>query len=123
MQMWKGLKMADVLEFSLVLRTREIVLKDEDDLKSNYTLKELIGEGRDVWLEFVRSRMTVRDGKVQDVSSLKGLQAELVSMCLFDSNDMPVGREAIQKYPAHVLTALFETAQELSDLNEEPKNV
>ena len=127
--------MIGTLEFSLKLKSRPVVLIEVDDTKSNCTLCEFDGEGRDAWFDFVQSRMNVSGttGKSEDVKveikegrDMKGFQAKLLSLCLHNPDGNLFTEDVIQKFPSTVLSGLFDAAQKINGLTleeqEEAKN-
>ena len=111
----------DNLEFSLKLKEQGVKITTPNGNVKNYVLKELTGEQRDSFLNMMASRLVMKDGKVQSLSSFDGLQASLVAECLYDEKGESIDKDIIQKYPAQVLASLFKAAQELSgmDISEE----
>lgn len=106
------------LTLSLKRNTLPVTLTDDDGIEKNYELRELSGADRDRYLTDMSKRMSYgKDGKAQGISNFDGLQARLVSMSLYDSEGKQVPFDQIQSFPAKVLSALFDAAQELSALN------
>lgn len=105
----------DTLTFSLTLKTLPVKLDD-----NKYTLKELTGDGRDDHLEGMKDRMKFNDaGKAVGLNSIKGIQAGLLALCLFDSNDKLVEQDIIITWPASVISKLHDAAQKLSALDKD----
>lgn len=107
------------LEFSLDLQSEPVTLT-KDGEKESYVLKEMTGQQRDQYLTSLSKRVsTGKDGKAT-VSNFEGLQAELLTRCLFVvSTNEPAAREVIQSFPASVQSKLFEAAQSLNGLDKE----
>ncbi len=98
-------------KYSLELKQETIDLGGE-----TYTLKEMSGAVRDQYTQEFSNRMTTSaDGKTT-IKNYNGLQAKLVSFCLFDKDDKPVSEEAISKWPASTVEALFHDAQMISGI-------
>jgi len=108
--------MSKALEFSLVLPFNPVILTDNDGTPRNYILSGFNGERRDEWFDFVNERMG--EGKTK---KFKGVQSKLVSMCLLDSEGKQVPETEISKFPATVLNALFEAAQDINGLSDNAK--
>jgi len=108
--------MDKVLDFSLVLPFNPVTLTDKDGIVNNYTLSGFDGEKRDEWFDFVNARMG--EGKTK---KFKGVQSKLVGMCLLDSEGKQVPEAIISKFPATVLNALFEAAQDINGLSDSAK--
>lgn len=111
--------MTDTLSFSLEREEIPVRVGDVD-----YVLIELDGKERDRYLQDVGKRIrTNREGNAAGVKNFDGMQAFLVSLSLKkeagggDREDVPV--TTIQKWPAKVVSALFDKARELSALGKE----
>jgi len=104
------------LEFSLILPFNPVTLTDKDGIPKNYTLSGFDGQRRDEWFDFVNERM----GEGKD-KKFTGVQSKLVSMCLLDSEGKQVLEATVSKFPAIVLNALFEAAQDINGLSEKAK--
>jgi len=106
------------LKFSLKLKEVSVELTDSSGVAKKYILRELSGEARDTFLDNVGSRVQYdAEGKFRSLSSLKGLQSGLLTLCLFDDQKKAVEPKTLDKYPATVLAKLFEVAQTLSALD------
>ena len=108
----------DTLKFSLDRIEKPVEINGE-----TFTLVELDGRERDRYLTSLTRRVrTDKSGDVSGVKDFDGLQASLVSASLYrgtgDSREH-VPTAEIQKWPARVVSALFDAAKELSALNEE----
>jgi len=108
--------MRETLNFSLILPFNPVTLTDKDGTPKNYTLSGFDGQKRDEWFDFVNERMG--EGKVKKFA---GVQSKLVSMCLLDSEGKRVPEDIVSKFPAVVLSALFEAAQDINGLSEKAK--
>jgi len=104
------------LKFTLKLKEVPVDIVDIDGQEKVYILQELTGAQRDIFLNEMGERLKYTGGKAQGLTNYEGLQAGLVSLCLFDDKKEPVKKEVIQSYPASVLSSLFDAAQELSGL-------
>ena len=105
-------------KFSLKRKIEEIVISDEDDREVTYELIEMSAANRDAYLQKLSSRIkTGPDGKPQGVSNFEGLQAELLGQCL-TKKGKPVDSKEIQGWPAGVVTAIYNMAQEMNRLSE-----
>lgn len=120
------------LEFSLKLKSIPVVLEDTTGNKGDFTLIEMDGEGVDKWHGFVQEKLNLAPESNEDGSikvkvksdtnlDLTGMESKLLSMCLFDSKNVLVPEGVIQKFPAHVRTALFDAAQKINGLDVESK--
>ena len=108
--------MSKALDFSLVLPFNPVTLTDKDGVPKNYVLSGFDGQRRDEWFDFVNERMG--EGKTKKFT---GVQSKLVSMCLLDSEGKQVPEAEVSKFPAVVLSALFDAAQDINGLSEKAK--
>ncbi len=107
----------ETLKFSVKLKSVPVIIEDNADVEHKFTMKELTGKERAVYLGEMGSKMTFDDaGKPTGLSSFEGLQSGLLALCLFDENEKPVEKDVLESYPAGVLSSLFAAAQELSGL-------
>lgn len=111
----------DPLVFALELEERPVSIAGEP-----YVLIELDGRDRDKYLNSLGSRVkTAPNGKSAGIKNFDGLQATLIVMSLrkIEGDERnPVKLETIQKWPARVVTALFNAARDLSALNEDDED-
>lgn len=109
--------MTKVLEFDLTLNEYPVKLKDKDGNVKEYILREMDGKARDAYLTNMSGRMTVKaDGKTT-VSNFNGLQASLITRCLFDKEGKQVPDTEIQSWPSRVQTLIHKECQEICGLN------
>lgn len=114
--------MQEVLKFNLTREEIPVVLVDKDGVERKYVLREMLGRDRDAYLTQMSKKMKFNDkGKVCGISSFDGLNAQLLSRCLYDENDEAVDIETIQDLPSRVQSDLFKTAQKMNALDEEGK--
>ncbi len=106
------------LKFSTVLKEVPVKITGPDGKEKDYTLRELTGKLRDLFLNDMGARVKLTAGVVESISNFVGLQSGLLALCLFNENDKPVPADEIESYPATVVAKLFEVAQELSGLDE-----
>jgi hypothetical protein len=85
-----------------------------------YTLREASGGAacryRNALIECTRLGP---EGKPTHLKGIASIEPLLVSLCLFDSNNKRVPVQVIEGWPARVQKALFNKAQEISELNED----
>lgn len=93
-----------------------------------YQLREMTAAARDAYLDRQSGRLKLVDGKPSGIVKMSGLQADLISCCLFDSTGKNVSIEEVQTWPSQMVTDIFKQAQKLNGLNLEegegvtPKN-
>jgi len=106
------------LRFRLVVGTLPVVLEGEDGKETHYEIREMMASARDKYLDQLGDRMKVDSaGKMSGIRKFDGLQASLLCQCLFDAEGHLVPKEVIQKWPAGVVSGLFDEAQKLNKLS------
>jgi len=107
----------DKLEFNLSLKEMPVEIVDTTGAKKQYILKELSGQARDTFLTDMAKRCNFGpSGRVQNIKNFQGLQAGLLSLCLYDEQSVLIKKDVLQTFPSSVLSGLFEAAQTLSSL-------
>jgi hypothetical protein len=105
------------LSFSLVKKELPVTLETASGSKTIY-LRELSGKDRDAYLKILGAKMRFDDeGKPQGLKSFDGLHIPLVSLSLYSEDGKRVPTSEIEEYPAAVVEALFDAAQDLSAIN------
>jgi hypothetical protein len=107
------------LVLSLDLAEQEITITKKDGEGKKYVLRELTSKQKSQYLNSMRDKITFTDGKVSGVKDFDGLEACLLTRCLYTEESKLVTTAILQEFPARVVKKLFETAQILSALNEE----
>lgn len=110
----------DVLSFSLERAERPVKIHvPETDETLTYTLREMTGQSRDAYLNFMAGRMRHdQSGKPSGIKNFDGMQADLIARCLFDPDKKRVDPKTISRWPSKVQQALFEVCQEMNGLDE-----
>lgn len=94
------------------------VLMDTGDGEREWTLKELTGEQRNVFLDEMKDRTIIgADGKPSGFKSFEGLQSGLLALCLYDENGKLIKKDVLEKMPSSAQQALFDSAQKLSGMD------
>lgn len=118
----------DKNKYSLKRKVTHISIENEDGQgATEYELREMPAGVRDGYLDRLNSRVRIVDGKSAGVAKFQGLQADLISSCLFAADGKNVTAEEIQKWPAGMVADIFKQAQDLNQLGKEdeaspPKN-
>jgi len=87
-----------------------------------YIFVELSGEERDSYLNDIGGRMRTENGKPAGIKNFNGMHAFLISLslkCVETGEPVPVNVKEIQKWPARLVSKLFDSAKKLSALDEE----
>lgn len=110
--------MSTAHKFSLVTTCVAIALADDAGNEQTYQLREMTAAQRDVYLDGISSRMRLGpDGKSVGIKKFDGMQADLLSLCLFGPDGKLVPTAEIQKWPSSVVGQLFSLAQEINRLD------
>lgn len=94
--------------------------------KLELELREMTSAERDAHMDYSKANLDFQsDGKVRGLKKFDGVQAALISRCLFykgKEDRVPVAE--IQKWPARTVQALFDAARGLNglDIEDEAKS-
>lgn len=106
-----------MIKLELVAAIVPVSLGDKE-----YELREMSAANRDAYLDGLKDRVQIDGNGKFNVTKFEGMHADLLSRCLVSKPDnAAVKKETIQKWPARVVTALYEEAQKLNGLNQDPK--
>ena len=113
----------EIMRLPAFLKSVPIELEQKDGTVKSYTLKELTGEDRDIYLDSMKDRFKYSpDGNVSAVTNFKGLHNSLLKMGLVDDETGKlVTEEELKKLPSTTTTALFDEATKLSALDKDAK--
>ena len=107
----------------LTYNEEPIKIKHQDGTVHQYMLREVDGEGREMYLNSLAVRMkTGADGKPTGIRDFKGMSSALITRCLFDEDDKAVPAKTIQNWPASVVKKLYEKAQRISALDDKAED-
>jgi len=109
------------LQFDLK-RKEETVVLENGDKKTEYVLRELSGKDRDFYLSKMSEKMRYEKGKPAGLKNFDGLQALLINLHLHTMDDVRVSVQEIQKFPASVVSGLFDACQSISSLGDEDED-
>lgn len=86
-----------------------------------YTLRELTGIQRDLWINKAVAAGEAADGekKTRDFSNL---QASLIAACVYDENDKPFTVDEVAEWPASTQKKLFDKCQEMNGLDDKAED-
>ena len=105
------------IEVRLIRKVKKVKIIDETGTERNCTMKEMVGPDRDTWLNFAQKRTVTQNGQPVGMSEYKGMQAKLISFCLFDEEDKKFKEDAIDKWPVTAKDILFNLAQRMNGLD------
>ena len=114
---------AEVMKLTAIVKTIPVELEQEGGAVKSYTLRELTGDQRDVYLDSMKDRFKLSaSGEVSAVTNFKGLHNSLLKLCLIDDETgKVVSEEELKKLPSTTTTALFDAATKLSALDKDAK--
>ena len=111
-----------VLGLASYLETIPVVLTDKDGVEKKYSLKELVGNARNLYLDTVKDRVIVdSEGEAIGMKTFKGMQSDLLSKCFYDSEDKLVSLDSIEDLPSSTQLTLYTEARILSALDTKEK--
>ena len=100
-------------------RKSSLVELGEGESTRKLELREMTAADRDKYLEDLSRRVRIDgSGKPAGVKDFNGMQAALLTRCLYEG-DKQVPMSEIQEWPAGTVTQLFQEAQKLNHLNQE----
>jgi len=108
-------------------RVKEMVtLETAEGQTEQFEIFEMTAAIRDVYLDTLTQRVTLDpSGRPTSVKKFKGMQADLLVLCLKRKNGVELTVDEIQGWPSSVVAQLYELAQrvnQLSKTDETPKN-
>lgn len=96
-----------------------VVLEDVGGKTHTYELREMTAAQRDGYLDRLSARMGKDEEGKRALTKYEGLQADLISSCLFNEEGKAVEKDIIQTWPAAAVDQLFKEAQKLNRLDGE----
>ena len=106
-------------KYSLKRKELHISLEKAEGGTEELKMVEMDAATRDGYLDRLGKRIKVGpDGKSAGVSKFEGLQADLISSCLY-RGDVKVSQAEVQLWPASVVAGIFKEAQDLNRLGTE----
>lgn len=103
------------LKFNLKSSSVPVTLTDAEGKELVMDMREMNAYNRDLYLDQLATRLRLdAQGNPAGVKKFDGMQASLLSLCLFDADGKKVPEAEIQKWPASVVSQLFEAAQEMN---------
>jgi hypothetical protein len=103
---------------SLKRAQTEVDIEDEAGKTTTYLLKEMTGTQRDQYVSNMMKRTKFDgEGKILQMGDITGMQASLISMCLYDPQGQLVPPTFINAMPATSQNLLFEACSRLNGLD------
>lgn len=112
------------MRFSLKREEIPVVLETEDGTEKKAVLREMSGRERDAYLNKMSSKVNFNSkGELSSIKNYDGLQASLLSMCLYDEDGKLIPIEEIQKFPTKTQATLYKEAQKMNALDSKTEAV
>ena len=106
-------------KYSLKRKEFHLSLEKAEGGTEELKMVEMTAADRDGYLDRLSKRIKVGpDGKSTGLSKFEGLQADLISSCLY-RGEVRVSADDIQRWPASVVADIFKEAQDLNRLGQE----
>lgn len=113
----------DVIKLRIVRSTKKVDIEDENGVIRSYTLREMTGADKGRWQTENAKRMSFdRKSKVGMIKDWNGLEASLITYCLFDTSGNKVPTQTIISWPTTVQKALFEAARKMNGLTDDEED-
>lgn len=102
-------------KFKLTRKTVPVTIEDADGTDRNYTVQELTGKDRDLFMKKLGDKARLNDkGEPIGFKDQVGLISHLLSVSLVDENGKKVSQETIDGWPSGTLDGLAKISYELS---------
>lgn len=107
----------EAVVLTLKRKQKDVPMESQDGSVVVYTLRELTGRQRDEYHQATAKRMKYdAKGSPAGVKDFVGMQADLITLCLYDPQGRLVTPEDVSGWPATTQAALFDMAQEINGL-------
>lgn len=105
----------DLTDIKLVLKSKKVKLDGRV-----FTVQEMSGTDLAAWRSDMADRAKFNSsGVVVGLKSYQGVEAALISRCLWDPDGMRVPAEMISQWPSTALQALTKMCEEINGLTKE----
>jgi hypothetical protein len=100
-------------------REKKVKIETAKGVETVFTLKEMFGGDRQKWQVEQRARYGVDyGGQPAGIANYEGMEAALISRCMFDSNDRPVPTATIQAWPSSTQAGLWRLCIDLNAISD-----
>lgn len=98
--------------------TRPFMVEEEADQEPvRYTIRTMKGRAKSEWQNFMADRVKYSPaGKPIGVSKFEGLEASLITRCMFHPDGRAVTEGEVDDWPAPLISAAFKECQEVNGL-------
>lgn len=94
-----------------------VKIANAEGVVEEYTIREMNGQQRDLHMNATGNRVRWVDGKTAGIKDFNGMQADLLTRCLYGPDGKIVTAGAIQAWPATLVSALYKRAQALNAIS------
>ncbi len=107
--------LSEQTKFKLSKKTLAVIIEDADGVEQTYTLQELSGKERDLFMKRISDKARLDDqGKAVGFKDQVGLVSYLLSMSLLDEKGKKISAETIDGWPTAMSDGLAKLSYELS---------
>jgi hypothetical protein len=107
------------LSFKLKTKAWPVTMENAQGQEIKYELRELKAADRDKYVDKLQGRLKVdKQGNVIGLTQYAGMQADLITICMYDEENKPVDRATLNTWPGTTVTKLFHAAQTLNGFRE-----
>lgn len=109
-----------VKKYSLIRKEMPVVIEVSPGVEKNFILREMMGDELGKWKDGQKTRFEKdKRGNVIGFKSVRGLEADLISRCLYDEENNLVSAKEMLNWPPTILKCLAKDCQELNGLTDE----
>lgn len=105
------------VKITLRRKTKPLDIEGEDGVVVQYTLKEMTGKLRDMWLNKLQKAVRYDEKSKQKVQDFEGVMAELISACAWTSGGLPLPVAQVQEWPSSQQEVVFKICQQMNGLD------
>jgi hypothetical protein len=107
-------------KYSLIRKEEKVVIEISPGVEKNFILREMIGDELAKWKDGQKARFEKdKRGNVVGFKSVRGLEADLISRCLYDKENNLVPAKEMTNWPPTILKGLAKDCQDLNGLTDE----
>jgi hypothetical protein len=109
-----------VKKYSLIRKEMPVDIEVSPGVEEHYTLREMVGDELAKWKDGQKARFEKdKRGNVVGFKSVRGLEADLISRCLYDKENNLVPAKEMTNWPPTILKGLAKDCQDLNGLTDE----
>lgn len=107
------------LTFKLKTKTWPVAMENAEGLETKYEIRELKAAVRDKYVDKLQGRLkTNAKGEVIGLTQYAGMQADLLTICMYTEEDKLIDRSTLDQWPGTSVQKLFHAAQTLNGFRE-----